>query len=52
MRCTNERGQFCEKRNCENCGFNPVEAKRRKNIPLTLCADGLRRKVVGVKREK
>ena len=31
---------------CERCGFNPVENKRRKQIPLTLCEDGLYRKII------
>lgn len=47
MKCTNERGKFCDTRNCAHCGFNPEEAKRRKEIPLTLCEDGLRRKILG-----
>lgn len=32
---------------CETCGFNPKEEERRKAIPLTLCEDGLRRKLIG-----
>lgn len=52
MTCTNDSGKFCESKDCENCGFNPQEAERRKNIPLTLCKDGLRRKIIGVKHEE
>lgn len=46
MKCTNENGNFCEHRDCARCGFNADEAERRKNIPLTECDDGLRRKVI------
>lgn len=31
---------------CERCGWNRVEAEMRKTIPLTLCPDGLRRKLI------
>lgn len=31
---------------CETCGFNILEDQRRKKIPLTLCEDGLRRKII------
>ena len=33
-------------RNCERCGFDKDENERRKQIPLTLCPDGLRRKII------
>lgn len=51
MKCTNERGKFCKKQDCERCGFNPEEAERRKDIPLTECDDGLRRKILGGQHE-
>ena len=35
-----------ELKECERCGFNVQEDARRKEIPLTLCADGLRRKII------
>lgn len=31
---------------CKRCGFEQHEAKKREDIPLTLCADGLRRKLI------
>ena len=31
---------------CDRCGFNRGEDERRKQLPLTLCDDGLRRKVI------
>lgn len=31
---------------CWRCGFNIMEDARRKQIPLTLCDDGLRRKLI------
>ena len=31
---------------CERCGFDREEAKRRLDIPLTLCSDGLQRKLI------
>ena len=31
---------------CWRCGFNVAEDLRRKQIPLTLCDDGLRRKLI------
>ena len=33
-------------RGCSRCGFFEEEAERRKQIPLTLCEDGLRRKLI------
>lgn len=33
-------------RGCARCGFNVDEDARRKQIPLTLCSDGLRRKLI------
>lgn len=33
-------------RGCDRCGFNVEEDARRKQIPLTLCEDGLRRKLI------
>jgi hypothetical protein len=33
-------------RGCARCGFNVEEDARRKQIPLTLCEDGLRRKLI------
>ena len=36
---------------CETCGFNVLEDARRKKIPLTLCEDGLRRKIISRKGE-
>lgn len=33
-------------RGCARCGFNVDEDSRRKQIPLTLCSDGLRRKLI------
>lgn len=37
------------KRGCDRCGFNKPEADRRREIPLTLCKDGLMRKLIPVK---
>ena len=31
---------------CARCGWNDEEAERRKAMPLTLCEDGLRRKIL------
>lgn len=31
---------------CERCGFSAEEAARRQAVPLTLCGDGLRRKII------
>lgn len=31
---------------CERCGFDKQEASRRMKIPLTLCPDGLQRKLI------
>ena len=31
---------------CERCGFDKQEADRRMKIPLTLCRDGLKRKLI------
>lgn len=39
----NPNGEFPE---CECCGWNVQEDARRKEIPLTLCSDGLRRKII------
>ena len=36
-----------EIRDCETCGWNKKEAARRSRLPLTRCADGLRRIVIG-----
>lgn len=47
--CTNEGGKHCAHWGCEYCGFNAEEAERRKKLPLVLCPDGLRRKII--KRE-
>lgn len=30
----------CDRRECEQCGFNPTEAERRKAIPLQKGPDG------------
>jgi hypothetical protein len=30
MRCKNNQGVVCEIQRCENCGWNPVVEKRRK----------------------
>lgn len=37
---------------CEHCGFDIAENKRRKKIPLVLCKDGLRRKIIPRTEEK
>ena len=37
---------ICDYRGCDNCAWNPEEADRRSKIPLTLCKDGLRRKII------
>lgn len=34
---------------CWRCGFNVLENERRQKIPLTLCEDGLRRKIIPAK---
>lgn len=31
---------------CWRCGFNVLEAARRRQIPLTPCKDGLSRKII------
>lgn len=31
---------------CERCGFRKEEDEMRKAIPLTMCEDGLRRKLI------
>ncbi len=31
---------------CKFCGFEASEAEKRKKIPLTLCEDGLKRKIL------
>ena len=31
---------------CERCGFDRKEDERRKKLPLTLCEDGLMRKII------
>ena len=36
-------------RGCARCGFNREEDARRKELPLTLCKDGLRRKIIPIK---
>ena len=43
--------QTCYVDECWRCGFNILEDKRRKQIPLTLCSDGLRRKLIEKKPE-
>lgn len=40
------RGSCDDIRECSRCGWNEKEATRRKKIPLTLCEDGLRRKII------
>lgn len=48
----NERPNGClnvicwDHRGCDRCGFNVDEDARRKQIPLTLCSDGLHRKLI------
>ena len=37
-------GEYIEE--CWRCGFNVLEAERRKKTELTLCDDGLRRKII------
>ena len=44
------RGCDAEIRNCGACGWNRQESERRSRLPLTRCADGLRRMVVGGER--
>lgn len=34
------------RKKCANCGFESHEAYRRSMIPLTLCEDGLKRKIL------
>ena len=34
---------------CSSCGFDKNEAERRKQLPLVLCKDGLRRKIISTK---
>lgn len=41
------RGCEAEVRNCDTCGWNKRELLRRRSLPLTQCADGLRRILVG-----
>ncbi len=31
---------------CSRCGFDDAENERRKELPLVLCRDGLRRKII------
>lgn len=40
------KGSCTISRDCARCGFNEKEDARRKQIPLTLCEDGLRRKII------
>ncbi len=40
------RGGCIWSKECERCGFDKKEDARRKAIPLTLCTDGLRRKLI------
>lgn len=47
MICTNPKCEYEGSACCAKCGFNADEDERRKNIPLTLCEDGLRRKLIG-----
>lgn len=35
---------------CERCGFSKKENAFRKSIPLTICDDGLRRKIIPAKK--
>lgn len=45
--CTNPRCDATPShKNCGHCGFNRAEAMLRKKIPLTLCEDGLYRKIL------
>ena len=37
---------------CERCGFSKKEDALRKTIPLTLCADGLKRKLIPPRKRK
>ncbi len=41
----------CSEGYCRQCGFNRFEDARRKKIPLTLCEDGLWRKILQRKPE-
>lgn len=34
------------RKKCRDCGFESHEAYRRQSIPLTLCEDGLKRKIL------
>jgi len=36
----------CGHKECYRCAWNHEEAQRRAQIPLTLCPDGLRRKII------
>lgn len=36
----------CERIACKYCAWNPAEMARRAKIPLTMCSDGLRRKII------
>ena len=40
------KGSCTVNRECARCGFNEKEDARRKQIPLTLGKDGLRRKII------
>lgn len=31
---------------CKKCGFNKDEAERRRKLPMEVCPDGLRRKIL------
>jgi hypothetical protein len=37
---------------CERCGFSKKEDAMRKAIPLTLCDDGLKRKLIPPRQRK
>lgn len=37
---------------CDRCGFNFEEDARRKEIPLVMCKDGKRRKIIPAKQPK
>lgn len=37
---------------CSHCGFDKAENERRKKLPLVMCHDGLRRKIIPRKNQE
>ena len=50
-----DQTHYCEY-NCDKCGWNPKEVKRRKKLfdknGLTVCKNGLKRLIIGKPKEE